>query len=192
MGAFFTPQPITIYVDMDGVLAAWTETVFEMYGLKVPDHAIPYEVQHTIGVDEDEMWDRLNSLGTEWWANLPPYPWMRDLWSRLEALGHDMAIATSPCTIGNSAKGKVEWLRRHISPDFRDYHIGSKKWRLAHPRAVLIDDSEEKLGDFTKYGGIGVLFPQPWNKGGRVKPECIVDQVVSNVRAALLRANLTV
>lgn len=190
MGAYFKPLPVTIYVDMDGVIAAWTEAIFSLYGQPLPEGKMPYEVQHTLNVDEDEMWDRINSLGAEWWENLQPYPWFRDLWSRLHALGHEVAISTSPCRIGNSAMGKTRWIRKHIGPEFRRYMIGADKWRLAHPRAVLIDDSEEKLAKFVEHGGIGILFPRQWNSGPEVKPEQLVDHVVSNVQRALLMNGL--
>lgn len=192
MGAFFRPQPITLFNDLDGVHVGWTEAVYALYGKTVPETAIDYEVYDDLGVPEDEVWARINSYGPEWWANLPAYSWSRDLWSRLEALGYDMSICTSPCTIGNSAKGKTEWIRKHIAPTWRDYVITPKKYRVANPRAVLIDDSDKKIEEFREYGGIGIVFPRPWNSGGYCKPEEIVDRVVSNVRDAILRAGLKV
>ena len=189
---FFKPLPATIYVDLDGVMAAWTETVYAHFGKVMPEGDIAYDVHHDLGLDEADMWDVLNALGPAWWAELPPYPWMRGLWSGLSDLGTDIAVLTSPCTVGNSAMGKTQWIRRHIGADFRAYVMTADKWRLAHPRAVLVDDSDEKLRKFSEHGGLSVVFPRQWNSGGARKPDLVVDEVVSNVRAALLQAGVDV
>lgn len=191
MSRFFDAQPVTAYVDMDGVLVPWVEQVFALYGVPMPPGRQDYEEVYNVDPRKgDGVWDRINALGADWWAGLPAYPWARELWSRLQGLGINVAVLTSPCTEGHSALGKVRWLRKHIAPDFRDYVITSKKWRLAHPRAVLIDDTEGQLSSFRRYGGIAVRFPQPWNNAGECKPESVVDTVVSNVQAELLRAGL--
>lgn len=187
MSRTFTPLPPITYLDMDGVCAAWTEAVFDLYGQKCPEGAMPYDIHDTLGVKEDDMWARINALGVDWWAALPPYPWFRDLFSALHAIGPRVVFLTSPCTEGHSAAGKVRWIRKHVAPDYRDYVITSKKYLLARPGTVLVDDSEDKLADFAMHGGNAVVFPRQWNTGGTVHADMIVDQVVREVRAAFLR-----
>ncbi len=44
----------------------------------------------------------------------------------------------------------------------RDRH----KVRLAHPKAILVDDGDGNIEKFNQRGGNGVIFPSYWNSGG--------------------------
>lgn len=187
MSRTFAPLPPITYLDMDGVCVAWTEAVCALYGVPVPEGPMTYDLHPYFGVSEDAMWARINALGTDWWAALPPYPWFRNLFSALAAIGPRVVFLTSPCTEGHSAAGKVRWIRKHVAPDFRDYVITSKKYLLARPGTVLVDDSDDKLAAFSNHGGNSVVFPRQWNTGGTVHGDLIVDHVVAEVRSAFLR-----
>ena len=192
MGKVFKPQPPVIFCDIDGVVAAWSEAVFDLFGvaLPAPPTEMPYDVEKIIGVTTDEMWDRINALGSGWWEDLPPYVWTADLLAALGALGPPVVFLTSPDTLGHSASGKVRWIRRVVSPHCRNYIITAQKHLLAHPRAVLVDDSDDKLAKFAEYGGGAVVFPRQWNSGGYVKAEDIVAHTLTRVRTAFLHAGV--
>lgn len=191
MSKVYAPLPPTTFLDLDGVCVAWIEAVYALYDEPVPPGPMSYEqAGEPGGRSADEVWDRINALGSDWWRDLPVYPWFPALLKGLRGLGPQVVVLTSPCTEGHSAKGKVQWMRRHIGGDFRNYVITSQKHLLAHPRAVLVDDSDEKLEKFAAHGGSPVVFPRQWNSGGYLDENVIADTVVSRVREAFLRAGV--
>ena len=46
---------------------------------------------------------------------------------------------------------------------FRRYALTPQKHLLAGPNRILIDDNDRNIEAFRAAGGIGILFPQPWN-----------------------------
>ncbi len=183
----FTPLPPITYLDMDGVCVAWSEAVFQLYGVPMPTGPMPYEFWELLGVTADEAWDRINAMGSDWWAALPPCPWFKDLYRGLQAIGPKVVFLTSPCTHGHSAAGKIRWIRKHVGTHCRDYVITSRKHLLARPGAILVDDCDEKLQKFATHGGAAVVFPRQWNTGGFHEPTMIVKHTVARVREAFLR-----
>ncbi len=56
---------------------------------------------------------------------------------------------------------------------------------LARPNTALVDDCQEKLVKFAKWGGKPVLFPRQWNDGPVLEDSELVEYTVQQVRAAL-------
>ncbi len=181
-----TPNDNHIFLDMDGVIAAWSETVYKMHNWTPPAKHVKlvYDVQHSIGITEDQMWEPIYAAGPQWWAELPVYPWTTELVAKLRKIA-PVTILTSPCWRGHSALGKTQWLKRQFGDAFRDYVITSKKYLLARPNTVLVDDCPEKLVKFAKWGGKPVLFPRQWNHGPVLEDSELVEYTVQQVREAL-------
>lgn len=155
-----------IFVDMDGVITQFSEGVLELFGLhpgKADEIKDWGQVHDVIGVTEEQMWDRINGAGPGWWANLRPYPWMDSLFRKIEETA-PFTILTTPSRDSSSAAGKVEWLKKHLGSDFRDYVLAPRKYNLAGPLGhVLIDDRDHNCDLWVEGGGSAIVFPMGYN-----------------------------
>lgn len=81
-------------------------------------------------------------------------------------------LLTSPSLSSDSVSGKVHWIYKHFPPKsgirFRRFLIGKQKNLLAAPNRILLDDAENNVESFRTAGGIGILFPQVWNRNYRI------------------------
>lgn len=154
------------FIDMDGVLCDFVGAACQLFG-KSEDFAAnwpagEYGMGKVLGCTEPQFWRKIEEH-PEFWEGMKPYPWCGELIELAKRNGYAPYIATSPSLDPNSAKGKTEWIQKHIGRHFRDYFIGGKKGVLAAPGRVLIDDSDDQIAAFEKAGGYGVLFPRRWN-----------------------------
>lgn len=156
-----------ILLDMDGVMANFVEGACHVHGRGLVDLCQlwpvgEYSIEGVMGLTSPVFWAGLDAAGVEFWRDLSPYPWLKELWAMLQNYG-PITISSSPSHGAYAAAGKVLWLRQHIEAGFRDYMFGSAKHLLAAPGRVLIDDSDEKCQQFQAHGGHAIVFPQRWN-----------------------------
>lgn len=159
-----------VYVDLDGVLADFFGGVCDLLGVQVRPPPTYDGLADAFGLTDDELWALIDLAGSRFWSELKPYAWNEELLGVCQKIAPDgVYIATSPSWHGSSAAGKIEWMTKQFAAPgkhFREFMIGMHKHLLAHPRAILIDDSSYKIAAWTKAGGIGILWPQPWNTSG--------------------------
>lgn len=159
---------LKILLDMDGVLCRWEKGVCDLFGLdyaQVMHDWTPgeFDIEHVIGVSEDDVWKAIDSAGEQWWANLEEYPWSRRLYGDCTKYG-DTYFVTSPSQHPSSLSGKLLWMQRFTGdPKFRNYMVGPKKYLCARHDQVLVDDSDKNINEFRRRGGFGILFPRPSN-----------------------------
>lgn len=157
-----------IFLDMDGVIMDFVGGIFKWYqteGLTHEDitgwNKIVTLTCEAKGMTKSEFW---KGLTDEFWEGLEFLPWAEDLIALLEP--YKPVLLTSPGSHG--AGGKQAAIRKGLKQFWRDdrYLIGPAKSYVAHPEAVLIDDSEKNVDAFSEAGGRAILFPQPWNRFG--------------------------
>lgn len=161
-----------IFLDMDGVLADWATAAIiacerdpaEVYGSWPPNE---YDLAVALGVSGNAMWKAVHRGGVEFWSELEPYPWMPELFELCTATA-PTTILTSPSREPASLAGKMAWLQRYFGRDFRDFLIGPDKAACARAGTVLIDDREHGCDEFVRAGGHAIVFPQTWNRHGRL------------------------
>ena len=163
------PKP-RIFLDMDGVLVDFVSAALACHGAPdLLDNWPPGEwsVPQVLGISKEEFWRAIDAQGHVFWANLCPYPWTRQLVDMVASLDPGWTIATAPSRNPACPQGKISWMRSHLDEGngrpFMRFMIGRDKHALAAPRCILVDDSDEKIDAFNEAGGIGILFPQPWN-----------------------------
>ena len=74
----------------------------------------------------------------------------------------------------------MHWLQARFGVEFGDYILTAHKDRLAHENAYLVDDYDENVDRFSARGGVGVLFPQFWNRNHDVDGDpvaYVLDQI---------------
>ena len=149
-----------ILLDMDGVLTDFTKAACTLHGY---DGYVPQKFnffKFEWGMSSRQFWDKIDKE-PDFWINLEKFPWTDHLLSYLEKNNMNYTICTSPSLSSSAAAQKIEWMRRHISPKFKNYLIGHQKFLMSNPNHLLIDDYEENCN---KHNGPYILFPCSTNK----------------------------
>lgn len=156
-----------IYLDLDGVIADFTEGVFNAHDREdlVAKHSSgdwPIDWNYHGELGEPDAWiKKVEELGEVFWEYLNAYQWKNRLIMALEETGIPWYICTTPAPIPSCLSGKMKWLQHHLGK-FNLIMI-KDKWRLAHQNALLIDDNDTNCDKFFEAGGSTILFPQSWN-----------------------------
>lgn len=150
-----------ILLDCDGVIADFVSAANRAHGREcVPQK---YDWWAEWGISEQEFWRPL--YGRKFWMGIEPFPYARKLILRLQEFGR-VTIVTAPSDDPECAGAKADWLRFHFSIPQKSVIFGHRKYLLARPGSVLIDDSVRNVTEFAEHGGEAVLFPQSYNGGG--------------------------
>lgn len=173
-----------IYLDMDGVLADFVTSSIVALGrdpAEVLTRVTPgdyYGIYTSLGMTEKEFWEEIDALeggrapASGLWETMRPYPWRDQLLKECRKAAPTW-ILTSPSRNPGSSFGKVAWLQEWLGPSFRDYVLAPRKWHLARPGALLIDDHDENVGKWCERGGKGILFPRLWNSKHACAEYCV-------------------
>lgn len=180
-----------IYLDVDGVCADFItpglraigqnpELILEQWQDKYAGEFYP---EALIGMPPKQLFYELDKLGAAFWAELSPFPWFPDLYYELSSYGH-VVFLTAPTGFPDCLAGKYQWLCNFFGEGFTDCVFTEHKERLAHPNAILIDDSDRNIERFGERGGNGIIFPCFWNKGGETdNPMAAILDRISEVVA---------
>ena len=150
-------------LDLDGVCCNFVSPVLDVFGKKDitwPDGET--SIEKVLNVSTEEMWEKVDNKGSDFWRNLKHYFYFYDLLSELKKIG-DVVFLSSPSWDSGCVKGKLEWLQDRFGKSFKDYIFTSKKHYCANNRTILIDDFSKNCKKFIEFGGQAILFPQPWN-----------------------------
>lgn len=173
-----------IFLDMDGVLCDFVSAAFRVHGKEFKPEAYPrgvFNLETVIGCSTAEFWHRIDNAGEDFWTNLEPYPWAKELTNELLALDR-VIIATSPSHSPNSYSGKRKWLIRMGFSRLQSM-FGSSKQLMARPGRWLVDDAEHNISAWRDEGGRAVIVPQPWNFAAPVSDpvEYVLDHLLNLV-----------
>lgn len=142
---------ITIYVDMDGVVADFEGAIEQRFGKPMEAMA------------KREVWRNIlqyNDNVAPWFYSLPEMPDAQELWKFVTENFSDVQMLTAK---GNSPKDaggqKRKWAGEHLGWDVPVNIVisSAEKAEFAHPKAVLIDDRSNAIDPFVAAGGIGIL-----------------------------------
>jgi hypothetical protein len=167
-----------IFLDLDDVLNSMTLPIMgQIFDCNISPYAydyFPWEVGYDIiaavaqykrmpKLTPQEFWE---TVPGSFWATVPKSRECDDLVHTAGCLvGHEnVFIATTPTKDPEAHGAKVEWIKANL-PEWihRQYFITPRKWILAQPGAILIDDHAENCSRFEYEGGKSILFPRPWN-----------------------------
>lgn len=178
----------TIYLDMDDVLVELVPGVLRWFGVGSNYADYPLRSRNTEKalntlagreVAKGDLWHR---FGTDFWANLSKTPqanWLISACKRLVGPGN-VFLASYPISAA-SAAGKIEWIRRHLPKWLHEqYVLTPRKWMLAQPGALLIDDTPAFCRRWMERGGEATLFPRPWNEARGRNPREYVTRMLEH------------
>ena len=135
----------TLYVDVDGVLADFSQQV-KNYGLNE--------------ANKNEMWKGIRASQGEFWATIPP---MDDdiicYWYRMEELIPNIQVLSTPDKrqLEVCVQGKNKWLDQVMAGIPQKRLFVQDKSLYATPTSVLIDDRTDVLTRWKSNGGLGIL-----------------------------------
>jgi len=174
-------KPTKIYLDMDDVLNHFTSYIGLYFGV-AKDHkdlswynpefnfdiynAIKYAMESRgvkLRLNFNEFWD---SLKEHHWACVPPTDGLQQLLdASVRLVGQqNVFVATAPTLCPYSLSGKAKWVQKHLPRWLhRQVHYTARKWELAAPGRLLIDDSFHNCTQWVESGGNAILINKPWN-----------------------------
>jgi len=157
-----------ILLDQDGVLADFFTPAFEALKRKTKKEISRedyiktknFDMAEVFEITRDEFWATVDTPGT--FEKLDAFPWAGALVDFLKRFA-PITIASSPSPSDNCVSEKLFWLRKHLGISHKDCIFGGKKYLMARPDALLIDDAPEHVFKFIEAGGKAVLIPSNWN-----------------------------
>ena len=172
---------MAILLDMDGVLCDFVKSACVAFNFD-PDDVYRnwkpgvYDVAEVFGINnaggwdgQEKLWATIDARGEYFWATLPEYRWSRELYDECSKFD-DIYFLTSPTRNPSCASGKLKWIQAFMgNKAASNFLIGPAKHLCARQDNVLIDDYEYNVDKFRDAGGKAILFPQPWNRLGRIE-----------------------
>lgn len=148
-------KDITIYFDMDGVLAD-----FQGY---LEKHNIAYVPHDTQDKDADaHMWDFIKKE-ERFYYQLEPVRGVLELFEELNKEYHCEILTAIPKPhwgLVGTAEDKKEWVEKYLGKDvpINIVYREQKKDFAKNKKCFLIDDLEKNIREWNEYGGTGILF----------------------------------
>jgi 5'(3')-deoxyribonucleotidase len=176
-----------IYLDMDGVLTAWTERACEISGLDIKIPEIRDELKKGAYLDDikgygEDVWDNVMAEGQSFWESLDQYPWAKKLFDTMQKHGN-VYILTSPGVCTDAPSGKMVWIQNNFG-DIEKLIICKDKYRCATKNTILIDDSYKKIDAFREAGGHAFLWPNPCSlEDGDIDVDETIDKLVEEIKS---------
>jgi hypothetical protein len=160
------PYLPTIYCDMDGVLADLVGGVSELYGRKLTNRTFDEFV--------DPMKPKIDEQHPHLFAELPPMPDMRRLWSFISKYHAEILSAPTSSWQPNCRQDKILWVKKNLSPSPAKINLVKREEKQnfatqdGRPN-VLIDDWSKNIKEWEAKGGIGILHTNASKTIARLK-----------------------
>jgi hypothetical protein len=159
-----------VFFDMDGVLADFVGGACRLHGstLHFSPAAVQWDFCTQIGFNgpgDPAFWKPLESV--DFWAGLEPLEDGMDLFRRVEAaIGAERIGILSSGLCPGSCDGKRAWLDKYLPIYAHAAVFCSRKWLIAAPNKLLLDDHMPNADGFVAAGGLSIVIPRPWNPRG--------------------------
>lgn len=160
-----------VLLDVDGVIYDFVghmvSTHFAKYNKK-PSDINTYYMHEVLGLSKEEFW-KVCEEADGVFCKGQFYGWAESLIKTCYSYAKNVAFCTNP---GNHPKHWAEKkimfdnLSKLLKKDFPALIATQHKELFSFDQVVLIDDYEKTVDKFNNGEGIGVLFPQHWNKNG--------------------------
>ena len=136
-----------VFVDCDGVLAAFAEHVFQLFG-KYPRE-----------LPDDAMWDQIIAT-PEFWSTMPVKYGAHALWRATHAFHPTVLTGCPKRDFEHAATQKVIWLKRHFGDTVKviTCHGRNKPFYMTGPGDILVDDFPSHVRRWTKAGGRAIHY----------------------------------
>jgi 5'-nucleotidase len=156
--------PITVLVDMDGVVVDWDQGFRNLWSDRSPiirDRS--YIMQECVPLEFKPEATRI-SIEAGFFASLPPYPGAIESVKRLSSTpGFSVFICTSPLLANPTCiQDKLTWINRYFGPEWLDRLILTRD-KTTVRGDVLVDDKPDISGSHHPTW-IQIVYDQPYNR----------------------------
>lgn len=156
------------FLDMDGVLVDFVSDMCRVHNrpnpYNDPINLGKFDMAEIWGMTAEEFWEP--TVNPYFWRDMSKLPEADDLVETvLTRFGtSNTCILSSPSQSQYCIPEKRQWLQIHYPRLASNILFGSAKRFLAGPGRFLIDDYDANIIRFAKAGGVGLTYPQPWNR----------------------------
>lgn len=160
---------MNILLDLDGVLSDFfTEALFRLNenfdgNITAAEYIKhnTFDMARVFGITSVEFWETLEQ-DCDFWNSLKPFPWAQLLLDILSDKG-EVTICSSPSYHPICAAQKIQWCLDHLKINSSAVMLGGRKYLMARPDAILIDDFPKNVKAFRAAGSRAILVPSNWN-----------------------------
>jgi 5'(3')-deoxyribonucleotidase len=160
----------TIFLDQDGILAAFTTSVIKQLNSVTGDTVTledvvgncDWNLEKMWGMTQKEWWQSIDR-NPNFWLEIEPFPWAKKLYENLKYFADEVIILTAPSLSEHCIPHKIRWLQKHLGVPRKDIIPAHKKYLFARSDTLLIDDAKHNCDPFIENGGNAVLIPSDWN-----------------------------
>ena len=147
-----------IWLDMDGVLADFIGGTLIMHGREFSDRQkiTTYDYYEDWGLTKDEFWEKIRGRG--FWYNLGVLPWAKPLVELVRERDPNFMVCTIPSKDTECIQAKLDWLQDNLGVGMNHVAVMPRKWQLAAPGRLLIDDNPVYTKKWIDRGGDAILF----------------------------------
>lgn len=146
-------QRITrVFLDLDGVIANFCKGA--RAAMNDPYPTEPFEIpDNWLDMEGKNLWHFCR--GHDFWANLDPFPWYKDIIKIVNSNCADWKFMSKPSCDAGSYSGKFEWLKKHVKGGVNRLWLvnGSKALACTGPHHLLIDDNAKNCNEWKEAGG---------------------------------------
>ncbi|MCD8295235.1 MAG: hypothetical protein LUE27_08350 [Clostridia bacterium] len=151
---------MTVYFDMDNVLAAFQKGVKDMCGMEIHDQ------EHQTKEEELAMWAAARGI-SHFYDRLEMMPGAKEMfdyaYTRLGPEGCRILSAAPKAKHGiiTAAEDKIAWSKRLLAPDVVVHIVYSKHEKKPFCQGkdcILVDDLASNIAEWNEAGGKGILF----------------------------------
>lgn len=120
-----------------------------------------FDMAEKFGISQGEFWKTIEA-NQYFWCGMTPFPWAKQLYDLLSEFA-PVTIGSSPSLNPRCIPDKLEWLNKHLGVKSDSCIFGGRKYLMARPDTLLIDDYPKNVKEFIEAGGKAVLIPSSWN-----------------------------
>ena len=188
-------RKVRIFIDMDGVVTNWEKAACDVLGIDDNEKELRDQLksgtrlEDTKYTNDDDMWGAIEDAGSDWWANMPMFPWYKKLYNEMKKLG-EVSFLTSNGNLfkhtkvaADGAKGKAECIAKHYKEEKPSMIITHSKHFCANKDCILVDDSQNKIDKFEEWGGEAFLWPSAYKMlDGDLNVDDVIDELKEKIK----------
>lgn len=148
-------------IDSDGVLFNFLKSACKILNIEYPKN---YQfnsdtwLYDKCGLSKKQFWQKIK--GHDFWSNLSPYPWSKDLINIVNNNSDDWIILSKPSLDSGAYSGKFESFQKNFGIGNRLWLSARNKEYFAGLNKILIDDKKENCEKWASFGGFSYHWPE--------------------------------
>jgi len=156
----------TVFMDVDGVLSDLFGAIYKSHGKvyspdnpECPEGEAGYYVAEALGVSFEDLWTPYTE---DYVRNMNKLPEADAIMDIVNIPDRKWNIAFLTQSLSERLNGKYDWLGRYY-PNIPRILTDVKTFCCNGVGSLLIDDCDQNVREWERWGGYPILFPRRWN-----------------------------